>query len=1150
MATFSTSYSCGPTIREVPLEGDCIGEQEHKPNFSLGYRSFIEIKLLNQCSSKKLKGRNDTWILGVLGNVAYLQGNNDLLFGDLVSLVFEDHACHNKLSVVWISVFGEYHFNQVTIDSRSRFFPACQNLLPNLKTSNVRKALAVTSLRAFSSLGVDCRKNVKTSMHTSTKKSPNWDETNAGELASSMQLIDTKSPSEVGSRLLQLGYLQDYYINSIDVDVVYSRNESMLELNDRIVSELGDQVHYMWNPLSEYFLEHISLLYVPPIDSQVGTGTISSEVNYLLHTQSCITKSLVNLLQDFVIPLRARIVNGDFKSIILKKGINTMFPLTLEEVARAYRIWLDALHESAPFGPLETLKACAQVIPYFYKAITRHKAACRNLNSNNLSILLSKLKEEHFEVPRDYCSVDRLIPLIRIWCKTSLLKVPITRLYEHFVQSSVQSNIQLGDKYYQFVLRTIESVLHFQCGDEPVRLLLNGKITNWSNDLHDCLLGRDVVSVYHLEDLCNLDRWRSHQLLVVFTDLLLFLSIEDDDYYYNILSNNDTCQLYTSDVILDVLQNGAPCKLLPLLRLVGWCSIKAVMPLCYGSDFRYLKLYFNYSDTAPTPNLPFSVRYYEILEPSVSGLSIVDTMFKCKISSKTQPFHLFKYQESLLPNQFSVYNTAQCIEDYDLEANKSPFAIVLNMNYDEAFLLKNELFCGFFVSNLDDEIGIVGANIHGDIFKVSIKPEQLSSTISNKLKEWVPHMFSKESYKFWKTDLDGNKARLQAFKHWLNFNSTAEKSKFMARYQETKLVPTFSEVGEAQCCDDRMVTSSKNALMCRATNDVGVPQSKSSLTDLGRKVDDNNKVDKRAKASKKALHGMGGDSTSYHGSRKKSVSHREGMNSISKKLVREVKGSDSYLESQLLDFNLMRQISKSENLMTLAAYYQAETQLKESNWKSLRCSEESIYLREASQEVEIEHHRSKEGDLISGQFLLERDSLRIVSDGPSRVTTFNKNVSTSPASHNELGIESDATDSSTERSAQVIPEGFSCEPNSVASQGYKKWEYASESRVLAPKKTTNDNVPLCSKAKRTDCVSLVTMDPMYQLKDGLANINPNNPKHNYSHRIGSAPKNNSVDSLFEHDRYFSPRELQISTFGSESQIFFDAQEDLIDPVSP
>ncbi|CAY67828.1 Protein involved in bud-site selection and required for axial budding pattern [Komagataella phaffii GS115] len=1027
MATFTTSNSCRLTTCQVVLEGDGNGDllspgynaselvkKERKPNSSFGSSSFIRITFVDQCSSKKPKGRNDTLISGGLGDIAYLQGTNDLLFGDLVSLVFEDPTCHNKLSVVWISVFGEYHFNQVTIDSRSRFFPACQNLSPDSKASNVRKALAVTSLRAFNSLSVNCLTRVMTSMHASTKSLHNWDETNAGELASNMHLIDTKTPSEVGSRLLQLGYLQNYYINSIDVDVVYSSKDSLLELNDKVVSQLGDQVHYMWNPSSEYYLEHMSHVYVPPIDSHAKTGTISSEIKQLLHTQSCITKSLVNLLQDFIIPLRARIVDRGFKSITLKK-VNTVFPPTLDEVARACRIWLEALQEAAPFGPLEILKACAQVIPYFYKALTRHKAACRNLNYN-LYTFFRKLEEEHFEVPKKYCNLDKLIPLIQIWCKTALMKLPVTRLYEHCVQSSVQSNIQLGDKYYHFVLRTIESALAFQCKNDSMRVSLNDRITNWSNDLHNHLLESDVVSVYHLEDLCNLNQWRSHQVLIVFTDLVLFLSIEDDDYYHDILFNNDDCQLCVGDVILDVLQNGAPCKLLPLLRLVGWCSVGSVMPLCYGSDFKYLKLCFNYSDTAPKPNLPFSVRYYKILEPSVSGPSIVDTMFKCKISSKTQPFHLFKDQESSFRDPFSIYSVTQCIENYELEANKSPFAIVLNMDYDEAFLFKYDLFCGFFVSTIGDEIHVVGASIQGEIFKVSLRPEQLITAISKKLKEWVPHMFSKDSYQLWKNDLDGNKARLQAFKYWLNFDSTAEKAKLLAQYQENKLLPTFLEFVEEQCYDDRRrVTSSKSSFTCRATNDVDLPQSKSLLTDLRQKVDQNSQVDKCSKDSKMALHGMSSGSTSYHRLRRKSVNHKEDINSMSTKLVRNVKGSNSHLEFPLLDFDLMRRISKSENLMTLAAYYQVETQLKESNWKSVYYKKGFVSSKESPPPPpEVRYHPVKGRHAISGQFLLKRDSLRVVSDGPSQFSTCNSNDS-SPAFRNELEIELFANDRFTER---------------------------------------------------------------------------------------------------------------------------------------
>ncbi|GEQ70460.1 hypothetical protein JCM33374_g4137 [Metschnikowia sp. JCM 33374] len=144
----------------------------------------------------------------ILPNAAFFSGFDPALFGHVVSILYKSEST-NKICTVSITKFGCNIYENIILDSSSRFWPACENLTPQHRKSNIRKALAITNLKNFNKLW-----NNKGSIKITSP----WDETNAGSLASAMKLMD-HSPSDIGEKLLSLDLVQQSEMSTLVLDV-------------------------------------------------------------------------------------------------------------------------------------------------------------------------------------------------------------------------------------------------------------------------------------------------------------------------------------------------------------------------------------------------------------------------------------------------------------------------------------------------------------------------------------------------------------------------------------------------------------------------------------------------------------------------------------------------------------------------------------------------------------------------------------------------------------------------------------------------------------------------------------------------------------------------------------------------------------------
>ena len=100
------------------------------------------------------------------------------------------------------------------VDARSRFWPACENLLPQDRKIPIRRALAITALKNYSKLI-----NNNNLVDDEVSSHP-WDETDAGNLASDMKQITDSSSVEFGQFFIERGVLQNQSIHSYIIDVL------------------------------------------------------------------------------------------------------------------------------------------------------------------------------------------------------------------------------------------------------------------------------------------------------------------------------------------------------------------------------------------------------------------------------------------------------------------------------------------------------------------------------------------------------------------------------------------------------------------------------------------------------------------------------------------------------------------------------------------------------------------------------------------------------------------------------------------------------------------------------------------------------------------------------------------------------------------
>lgn len=678
----------------------------------------------------------EQWI-NIFPNAAYFCGYDESLFGHLIIMVYENPLTE-RICTVSITKFGVTLYNDLILNENSRFFPACENLLPIHKGSKVRKALAITNLKNYNKL-VNHPGNFDITRR--------WDETTAGILASKMNLLVDKKPNEFGNKLLQMGLITTHSMNSYLFDVVYDNDDpKKFDDNNKLVYLLGDQLDQLFDPLLEYSPETLESTYNIPsgsYDIPKTNDNIELIVEELVGIQTNFTMNLVSLLQNFIIPLRIFILSSSDANGITK--INHVFPPTIDEITRINCVLHDCLTRARSFGYVEVFKVFGMILPYFYKPFIRHEANLKNFKvrfnhfHRKYEARIFKSKDIN---PTEFSSnaIDSIITGSLL--ELPKLKLVLVRLYEKVSKTATKEEIATIDYYYNMAINIIDafggednevSQYHNDNGYgherfnsktrifTPTGKILTELATNWPTDLQYGWLSRKVIGIFELKNVKpSNDLFYDIEILIIFSDHLLFLKIVDDTYY---VQDNDMKNLISiPDILMHSLVNEKPLPTLstfPKMEVSYWCSINDVTVTTYKSfsstttlEEDFLRFFVANSENTTT-DTNFS-RNYELLK-SKRGFEVIELVNKAKILNKKQPFHLFRSNNSSL----SLYSTAHTAINYDNELVKSPIVLLLNLSTDSVnhYFEKNpQIFLIFTVNfTFEGDVQLIGFNRNGNV---------------------------------------------------------------------------------------------------------------------------------------------------------------------------------------------------------------------------------------------------------------------------------------------------------------------------------------------------------------------------------------------------------------------------------------------------
>ncbi|KAG5418033.1 BUD3 [Candida metapsilosis] len=700
--------------------------------------------------------------LKIFHRAAIFVGYDDVLFNYVVSIVYQS-ANKKKLSAQSITKFGPALYTDLKLDPDSRFWPSCENLLPQHQKSHVRQALAISNLKNSN----------KILNHHHSMNLPMWDETNAGALASAMALVQNKSPDEVGKKLIELGLVQNHSICSFTVDVIYdndSAKEVIVEENNRLVTLLGDQLDQIFNPLLEYAPEEIKTGYSPSTDRKLVNfqdPKIHSILEELINVQTNYTAGLVNLLQSFIVPLRVSVLERDrINSTSTIQKVNQILPPTIDEIARVNCLLNDALLKARKVDDIEVIVAMGSILPYFYKPFIRHEANAKNFYQS-LTKFAQKNRSSIFENseinPTQYTvrEIDSIVT-------GALLELPkfkllLQRLHESIELEKTQSSIlikdggndtiNLIDENYKSAMDVIYA---FSGADEqkieakgriftPTGRMLTELADNWPPELQLDWNTRKIVGIFELQNVVPRAHESGSELLVVFSDYLLFFSVEGNNHEGD---NDKRRKLSAADVLMHSLINEKPMPNLddfPKMQVKAWCSIDEVLVTKYLAldnknlnieCLRFLSL--NSGGFRSTDNgARVFTRCLKITGERAQAEDIIVSIEKSKVLHKSSSFHLFKS----LNKDTHISYTAQSVSDYKTETFKSPFALVLNMDIDMPSYFEEHpqlvLLLQASMAN-DSEVKVIGYDKYAN--------KQINETIgSSHFASFIEHM-SEEAY--------------------------------------------------------------------------------------------------------------------------------------------------------------------------------------------------------------------------------------------------------------------------------------------------------------------------------------------------------------------------------------------------------------------
>lgn len=660
---------------------------------------------------------------------AFFTGHDSVLFGHVVTLVYKNTST-SKICAASVTKFGTNVYENIILDASSRFWPACENLDEQHRHSNVRRALAIANLKNFNKLW-----NNRGSL---TLDSP-WDETNAGALASTMELMDTQTPEALGNALLSLGLLQELFLSSLMVDVVYNNadpegGQKVVEENNSLVTLLGTQMEQLFDPLLEYLPQAMEYQYAPPAHAETYlsyNASVEKVVQELVDVQSHFTMDLIGLLQDFIIPLRVKVLGASPTSTMGMLKVNLIFPPTIDEVTRINCIIHNLLQEAQKHGYMEVFRVLGTLLPFSYKAFVRHQANIAKFHSR-----FAKFVEHNKEYAIDDEDTNkgnyttRGIESIITGTVFELpkLKLIIMRLYQLILsekqkislfEEKLDEEADELEQHYNSAIRTIDAFGYNGESTElaqksriftPSGKLLTELATGWPAELQYGWMTRKVLGVFEMKNTRDSVNSTSHEALIIFSDHLLFLEVASSD--------GAKSSLKLSDVLMNSLINQKPFPKLsyfPDLKVKYWSGIDNVVVRSHETDSgcgisftTYCKNEFRSKDSSEF----LHVQTYDMMDKTDTNTrnSIVDLVTKAQILHKSAPFHLFKCTESGLTRYYCAHDQ----KDYASEISKSPVAILLSMtkeDVEQVFNAHPQVYLVFTMTYLNDHtVQLTGQN--------------------------------------------------------------------------------------------------------------------------------------------------------------------------------------------------------------------------------------------------------------------------------------------------------------------------------------------------------------------------------------------------------------------------------------------------------
>ncbi|KAA8909740.1 hypothetical protein TRICI_004389 [Trichomonascus ciferrii] len=635
----------------------------------------------------------------------------DPLFGEILAIIYQTPTAaespqSNRLSSIIISRHGTSGFMNMTLSPRSRYYDAVENLAPLHKTSMVRQALAVALLRSFATMDRSINE-ILSSEALESASIYDWDETMAGTLASRMKLIEGKYPDEIGNAVISCGALTAKSINTSILDVVYVDSDTTIEKNNELVYLLGDQLEQLFDPLSEYSPEPTEQLYAAPAVYPTSRDEphVQSICQELYTLQANFTADLMDFLQDFLIPLRVKVLGGDVFDLSICK-LNMIFPPTIDEIVRINNIFFESLQQSFPFGSFEILKACGTSIPYFYKACMRHEAATKNF-FQNLKANFNYFEDHCQTVSGGKYTMRKIESIIHCSLHLTKIKLVIERLFNTPTWS--EQEFPLVKEFYDSAVGTIDafgkqntvSSSYDRRVFTPTGKVLVELTNGWPKELEYGWINRRVITIFDAVDLLSGESEKdNHHIVIIFTDHLVILQPNEP---IPMKSASGLHVPSVSDVLMHSMVNEVPLQNIPELKVVSWAPIEDVYLSEYNNS-RNINIFVTgrgFKTPADSAGKKVYQRLYQLIRPDHVASNLVSLTAKAKVMNKTQPFHLFK---SVGP-KLSLYTTVHELEGYALEDHKTPIAVFMNVNVTREVLTANNLSACFKVQ-FHDEIYI------------------------------------------------------------------------------------------------------------------------------------------------------------------------------------------------------------------------------------------------------------------------------------------------------------------------------------------------------------------------------------------------------------------------------------------------------------